>query len=83
MRILKNQLAKSARFEKAVNQRKIKNKTRRRIFGFDAAGVNLYFIALICKVYMKYFVGLIKVEFGPDLSVNLVCGNHECKYRKS
>ena len=32
---------------------------------------------------MKYFVGLIKVEFGPDLSVNLVCGNHECKYRKS
>lgn len=32
---------------------------------------------------MKYFAGLIKVEFGPDLSVNLVCGNHEYKYRKS
>ena len=24
---------------------------------------------------MKYFAGLIKVEFGPDLSVNLVCDN--------
>ena len=24
---------------------------------------------------MKHFAGPLKVEFGPDLSVNLVCGN--------